>query len=108
MRPQRGRSGNSVARIGFCGRISAAERAAGSGEPGASARTPRPQDRKGCSMATTSPEAAPRPLPVGTVSLTSPYQFYVGMAAVIVAIAIAGFIPTYWAPVARGGFVGAP
>jgi hypothetical protein len=59
-------------------------------------------------MATTSPDAVRRLLPAGTVSLTSPYRFYVGMAAVIVAIAIAGFIPSYWAPVARGSFAGAP
>jgi hypothetical protein len=30
------------------------------------------------------------------------------MAAAIVAVAVAGFIPTYWAPVARGSFTGAP
>jgi hypothetical protein len=59
-------------------------------------------------MATASPATISRPLPIETVPLTSPYRFYVGMAVVIVAIAIAGFIPTYWAPVASGSFAGAP
>jgi len=34
--------------------------------------------------------------------------FYVGMAAVFVAIAFGGFIPTYWSKVATGTFGGAP
>lgn len=34
--------------------------------------------------------------------------FYVGMAAIYVLIAFGGFIPTYWARVARGSFDGGP
>lgn len=34
--------------------------------------------------------------------------FYVGMAAACVAIAFGGFVPTYWARLARGSFDGGP
>lgn len=34
--------------------------------------------------------------------------FYVGMAASFVLVAFGGFVPTYWAKVARGAFGGAP
>lgn len=35
-------------------------------------------------------------------------RFYVWMAGVCATLAIAGFVPTYWAPVARGAFGGPP
>jgi hypothetical protein len=54
----------------------------------------------------TVPQTAPPAVPV--IARTSPYRFYVRMAGVMIVIAIAGFIPTYWAPVARGSFSGAP
>ena len=37
-----------------------------------------------------------------------PRWFYVGMAGVYVLIAVAGFTPTYWAPVTSGTFPGPP
>lgn len=62
-------------------------------------------------MASTASSAAvPQPLAAGTVPIqhAAGRRFYVRMAAAIVFIAVAGFIPTYWAPVARGSFSGAP
>lgn len=41
------------------------------------------------------------PLAVGTSPRDS-YTFYVGMASVCAAIAVLGFLPTYWIPVASG------
>lgn len=60
-------------------------------------------------MPKTTVVAVPLPSPVALPrSRDEERQFYLRMAYVCAVIAIAGFIPTYWAPVASQSFSGAP
>jgi len=53
--------------------------------------------------------AAPLARPVVVQAARSgPRQFYVRMAYACAAVAFIGFTPSYWAPVATGGFAGPP
>lgn len=47
-------------------------------------------------------------VPAGAQGLAGVRRFYVAMAGICVIIAFGGFIPTYWARLAAGDFVGAP
>ena len=44
----------------------------------------------------------------GAARADAPHYFYVWMAAACLAIAVVGFMPTYFVPVARGAFQGEP